>query len=129
MDIRKLVWGVLFVLCGVAGVGWGAWHGTSDASQWLQAHRALREIASGDTHDLQRLQRRSEANDDLLGALGAGLAALPGGRDLAAAGWQAREHHAARRLLRDLPALLAGLALLWLGNRLLGQVSRRAGPG
>lgn len=128
MNIRKLVWGVLLVLCGLGGAGWGAWHGTIDASHWLQAHRALEAIASGDTASLERLQRSARADNDLLGELGAGLAALPGGREFAAATWRRREQQAGRRLLRDLPLLLGGVLLLWLGNHLLGRVSLRGAP-
>ncbi len=124
MDIRKLVWGVLLVLCGLGATGWGAWHGAIDATHWVRAHRALRELHSGQPGDLQRLQRSARARDDLLGELGAGLAALPGGREVAEATWRQREHRAARHLLKDLPALLGGLLLLGLGNHLLGRVSR-----
>ena len=126
MDVRKLVWGVLLVLCGLGCTGWGAWHATVDASHWLRAHRALGEIASGDTRDLERLQRREQASGDLLGEIGAGLAALPGGRELAAATWRRREQAAGHDLLLQLPLLLGGLLLLGLGHHLLGRVSRAA---
>ncbi len=128
MDIRKLVWGVILVLCGLGGSGWGAWHAAVDGHRWLQAHRALRELSSQSPQALQRLQQRAAAQHDLLGELGAGLAQLPGVRELAAAGWHQREHAAARRVLHDLPALLAGLLLLWLGHRLLGNVAPRRTP-